>query len=68
MAVAPVLALLYGVTAGLAVLATALAATAYLLLDATRFRPDLRSRLFILAGIHALLAVLCVAVLVWRLR
>jgi hypothetical protein len=68
MVAAPALALLYGVTAGLAVLATALAATTYLLLDATRLRPDLRSRLFVLAGINAALAALCVAALVWRLR
>jgi hypothetical protein len=68
MVAAPVLALLYGVTAGLAVLATALATTTYLLLDATRLRPDLRSRLFVLAGVNAALAALCIAALVWRLR
>ncbi len=68
MVAAPVLALLYGVTAGLGVLAAALAATTYLLLDATRLRPDLRSRLFVLAGINAALAALCVVALLWRLR
>ncbi|GIW04307.1 MAG: hypothetical protein KatS3mg059_0927 [Thermomicrobiales bacterium] len=67
-AVAPPLALLYGVTAGLAVLATALAMTTYLLLDAIRLRPDLRRQLVAIAGVNAVLAALCVAALIWRLR
>lgn len=68
MVAAPLLALLYGVTAGLAVLATTLAMTTYLLLDATRLRPDLRRQLVAIAGVNAVLAALCVAALIWRLR
>lgn len=68
MVAAPLLALLYGVNAGLAVLATTLAMTTYLLLDATRLRPDLRRQLIAVAGVNAVLAALCIAALIWRLR
>jgi hypothetical protein len=68
MVVAPFLALLYGWTAGLGVMALALAATSYLALAATpRLEPAHRGRVVAIAAINGALALVCVAALIDRL-
>jgi hypothetical protein len=64
---APFLALIYGWNAGLGVLAFALAATTYLVVDAYRTAsPDLRPRLRLLVAINAALTLVCVLLLLFR--
>ncbi len=68
MVVAPFLALLYDLTAGLAVLAAALAATTYIAYDVARqVEPARRGRLLVLAGVNGGLALLAIGVLAGRL-
>jgi VIT1/CCC1 family predicted Fe2+/Mn2+ transporter len=68
MVAAPFLALLYDLTAGLAVLTVALAATAYLAIDAAReAEPILRRRLRILGGVNAALGLIALGLLAARL-
>ncbi|MBA2518116.1 MAG: hypothetical protein H0V24_00465 [Chloroflexia bacterium] len=67
MVVAPFLALLYDVTAGLGVLAGALGLTAYVALDATKAAgPPIRQRLLVMAYLNAALAI--VAAILFALR
>jgi hypothetical protein len=57
---APFLALLYDLAAGLAVMAVALGATAYLAADAARgARPEVRRRLVVFAVVNGALAAIC---------
>ncbi len=68
--VAPFLALLYDLDAGLAVTALALAATAALVAQAARSGtggPALRPRLLTAAALNALFALACLVILVVRL-
>ncbi len=68
MVAAPFLALLYDLTAGLAVLTVALAATAYLAIDSAReAEPVLRRRLRILGGVNAALGLIALGLLAARL-
>jgi hypothetical protein len=65
MVAAPFLALLFDLAAGLAVMAIALGATAWLALDAARTaEPTTSRRLRILAGVNGALVVMCLAALV----
>lgn len=67
MVAAPFLALLYGPTAGLAIAAVALSATAFLAADATRVAPaEARRRLIVAAVLNGGLALACLAVLTIR--
>jgi hypothetical protein len=64
---APFLALLYGLDAGLAVMALALAAVGVLALLAARTaEPDLRQRLLVVAAVNAALALACLVLLLVR--
>ena len=64
---APFLALLYGIEAGLAVMAVALAAVGLLaLLTARTVDADLRQRLVLVGAVNALLALACLALLLAR--
>ena len=66
--VAPFLALLYGPDAGLAVMALALGATAFLTRDAARgAEADLRRWLLVATAVNGTLAAACVVVLIARL-
>ncbi len=68
MVVAPFLALLYGLTEGLAVMVGALVATAFLAFDAARrAAPQVRRRLMVVAAVNGVLAVAGAVVLVARL-
>ncbi|MDQ3696283.1 MAG: hypothetical protein M3464_22105 [Chloroflexota bacterium] len=68
MVVAPFLALLYDVTAGLGVLAGALGLTAYVALDAARAAgPAIRQRLLAMAYLNAALAIVAAILFVMRL-
>jgi len=68
MVVAPFLALLFDVAAGLAVMAAGLGATAYLAGDAARTAEEVqRRRLRWLAVVNGVLAMGCLVVLVIRL-
>lgn len=67
MAAAPLLALLYGPSAGLVVAAVSLAATAGLTADAAKAVPAAtRRRVLVVAAVNAALALACLAVLVAR--
>lgn len=68
--VAPFLALLYDLNAGLTVTALALATTAVLTAQAARSEtggPSLRPRLLVAAALNALLALVCLVILLVRL-
>lgn len=68
MVIAPFLALLYDLTAGLAVLAAALAATTYVAYDVARqVAPARRGRLLVLVGVNGGLALLATGLLAARL-
>lgn len=68
MVAAPFLALVYGWNAGLGVMALALAATTYLVLDASRTADDdQKRRLQPLLITNAVLTLVCVVILVLRL-
>jgi hypothetical protein len=68
MVIAPFLALIYGLTAGLAVLTLALGTTTYVTFDAScDAPPDLRQRLRLLAAINAVLGLIALGLLVARL-
>lgn len=68
MVAAPFLALLYGVTLGLGVLAVGLAATTFLALDAAKSaEPGLRQRLQVLAFVNGALTVAGIGILLVRL-
>src|SRR6187551_901682 len=68
MVLAPFLALIYGLNAGLAVMACALAATTYLAYDTYRTAAhELQPRLRLLVAINAGLTLLCVGLLIARL-
>lgn len=68
MVAAPFLALAYGVTPALAVMAAGLGATAYLALDARgRAEPVLRRRLLIAAIVNGVLAAVCLAAVLARI-
>jgi hypothetical protein len=65
--VAPFLALLYGLEAGLLVMSLALAAVGLLAVLAARSaEPDLRQRLLLVASINLVLALICLLVLLAR--
>ena len=65
--VAPFLGLLYGVTAGLAVMAITLVAIAALAREAIpEARPDIRPRLRVVMGVNVALAVICAVSVIWR--
>lgn len=69
MVVAPFLALLFDVAAGLAVMAAGLGATAYLARDAARTAEEgARTRLRWFAVVNGMLAIACVVVLAIRLK
>ena len=64
---APFLALLYGIEAGLAVMAVALAAVGLLaVLSARTADPDLRQRLVLVGAVNAILAFACLLLLLVR--
>ena len=64
---APFLALLYGLDAGLAVMALALIAVALLaVLTGQNAEPDLRQRLFVVGAVLAVLALACLLLLLAR--
>ena len=66
--VAPFVALLYRAEAGLAVMAAALAATTFLLHEALGIaEPELRRWVRIAIAVNVILAVACVALIVWLL-
>jgi hypothetical protein len=68
MVAAPFLALIYDLTTGLAVMTAALAATAYVSLDASRVaEPPLRQRLRVLAAVNAVLGLIALGLLAARL-
>jgi multisubunit Na+/H+ antiporter MnhB subunit len=65
MVAAPFVALLFDLAAGLAVMAIALGATAWLALDAARAaEPGVRRRLRMFAGVNGVVAVVCLVVLI----
>ena len=65
---APFLALLYGIEAGLGVMAATLATvTGFGVYAAQHAPPDLRSRLLPVVVLNGVLAVACLLVLLWRL-
>lgn len=67
MVLAPFLALIYGWNAGLGVMTFALAATTYLAIDAMRAAdPTVQPRIRRLIAANAALALLCLAVLIFR--
>jgi hypothetical protein len=68
MVVAPFLALLYDLNAGLAVLTAALAATAYLTFDvAWEAEAELRRRLLVLGAVNAVFGLIALGLLIVRL-
>jgi hypothetical protein len=65
--VAPFLALLYGIEAGLVVMSMALAAVGLLAVLAARSaEPDLRQRLLLVSSVNLVLALICLLVLLAR--
>lgn len=68
MIAAPFLALIYDLSAGLAVLAVALIATAVVTIDASRVaEPPLRHRLLVLAGVNGGMGLIAAGLLAARL-
>ena len=68
MVVAPFVALLYDINAGLGVLTLALLATAYAAYDASQAaEPDLAKRLRLLAGVNGVLGLVAAGLLLARL-
>lgn len=68
MIAAPFLALIYDLSAGLAVLAVALIATAVVTIDASRVaEPPLRRRLLVLAGVNGGMGLIAAGLLAARL-
>lgn len=64
---APFLALLYGIEVGLGVMAVALATVAVFGMQAAQHAPpDLRRRLLLAVAVNGVLAIVCLAVLLWR--